>query len=80
MTHESTPRPAGKKSRTPEQVNSDIDDLQSQLQNMASSVANAAGSQIRTAQDSLKSTIRENPMASVAVAAAIGFLYAMVRR
>jgi ElaB/YqjD/DUF883 family membrane-anchored ribosome-binding protein len=61
-------------------MNSEIDDLQAQLQNLASTVSNAAGRQIRTTQQSLESTIRENPIASVAIAAAIGFLYAMIRR
>jgi ElaB/YqjD/DUF883 family membrane-anchored ribosome-binding protein len=72
--------PGGKKSRTQEQISAEIDDLQSQVQNLASTVSNAAGRQIRTTQESLETTIRENPMASVAIAAAIGFLYAMIRR
>jgi len=61
-------------------MNSEIDELQTQLQNVATTVSNAAGRQIRTTQQSLESTIRENPIASVAIAAAIGFLYAMIRR
>jgi ElaB/YqjD/DUF883 family membrane-anchored ribosome-binding protein len=80
MANESGPRPASRRSRTQEEMNSEIDDLQAQLQNLASTVSNAAGRQIRTTQQSLESTIRENPIASVAIAAAIGFLYAMIRR
>jgi ElaB/YqjD/DUF883 family membrane-anchored ribosome-binding protein len=80
MANESGPRPAGRSSRTQEEMNSEIAELQAQLQNLASTVSNAAGRQIRTTQESLESTIRENPIASVAIAAAIGFLYAMIRR
>ena len=80
MANESGPRPASRRSRTQEEMNSEIDDLQAQLQNLASTVSNAAGRQIRTTQQSLESTIRENPIALVAIAAAIGFLYAMIRR
>jgi len=61
-------------------MNSEIDELQTQLQNLATTVSNAAGWQIRRTQQSLESIIRENPIASVAIAAAIGFLYAMIRR
>ena len=39
-----------------------------------------AGKQITGARNSLETSIRNNPIASVAVAAAIGFLYAMIRR
>jgi ElaB/YqjD/DUF883 family membrane-anchored ribosome-binding protein len=61
-------------------MNSEIDELQSQLQKLAGTVSNVANKRIRTTQESLETIIRENPIASVAVAAAIGFLYAMIRR
>ena len=80
MAHESGPRPGGKKSRTQEEMNSEIDELQSQLQKLAGTVSNVAAKRIRTTQESLEATIRENPIASVAIAATIGFLYAMIRR
>ena len=80
MANEGSPRPAGRRSRSQEEMNSEIDDLQAQLQNLATTVSNAAGRQIRTTQESLETTIRENPIASVAIAATVGFLYAMVRR
>ena len=74
------PNVGGKKNRTQEEIVAEIDDLRSQLQNLGSTVSNVAGRQIRTTQASLETTIRENPIASVAIAAAIGFLYAMIRR
>lgn len=80
MANETGPVPGGKKSWTQESLGAEIDDLQSQLQNLASTVSTAAGRQIRTTQESVETTIRENPIASVAIAAAIGFLYAMIRR
>jgi len=61
-------------------MNSEIDELQAQLQKLAGTVSNVASKRIRTTQESLETTIRENPIASVAVAVAIGFLYAMIRR
>jgi ElaB/YqjD/DUF883 family membrane-anchored ribosome-binding protein len=80
MPNDGSPSAGGKKPRTQEPISAEIDDLQSQVQNLASTVSSAAGRQIRTTQESLETTIRENPMASVAIAAAIGFLYAMIRR
>jgi ElaB/YqjD/DUF883 family membrane-anchored ribosome-binding protein len=57
-----------------------IDELRSQIQSLASSVTVAAGKQITSAQESLVTTIRNNPFAAVGIAVGIGFLYAMVRR
>jgi ElaB/YqjD/DUF883 family membrane-anchored ribosome-binding protein len=80
MANESVPRPGGRKSRTQEEMNNEIDELQYQLQELARTVSNVASKRIRTTQESLETTIRENPIASVSIAAAIGFLYAMIRR
>jgi ElaB/YqjD/DUF883 family membrane-anchored ribosome-binding protein len=80
MSSESGPRLGGKKPRTQEEISSEIDDLQAQLQTLASTVSDAAGKQLRTAQASLQTTIRDNPLLSVAIAAAAGFLYAVIRR
>jgi ElaB/YqjD/DUF883 family membrane-anchored ribosome-binding protein len=80
MANESGSRPSTKRSRTQEEMNSEIDDLQSEIQNLASTVSNAAASQIRTTQEGIEATIRDNPIASVAIAAAAGFLYAIIRR
>jgi ElaB/YqjD/DUF883 family membrane-anchored ribosome-binding protein len=71
---------SGRKSRTQEELNTEIDEIQAQLQNLAATVSNAASRQIQTTQESLESTIKANPIASIAIAAAIGFLYAMIRR
>jgi uncharacterized protein YukE len=53
MAHESGSHPGGKKSRTQEEMNSEIDELQSQLQELAGTVSNVAAKWIRTAQESL---------------------------
>jgi ElaB/YqjD/DUF883 family membrane-anchored ribosome-binding protein len=80
MSSESGPRLGDKKPRTQEEISSEIDDLQAQLQTLASTVSDAAGKQLRTAQASFQITIRDNPLLSVAIAAAAGFLYAVIRR
>jgi ElaB/YqjD/DUF883 family membrane-anchored ribosome-binding protein len=80
MANEGGAHPPTKKSRTQEEMNSEIDDLQSVIQNLASMVSNAAVSRIRTKQEGIEAAIRDNPIASVAIAAAAGFLYAIVRR
>jgi ElaB/YqjD/DUF883 family membrane-anchored ribosome-binding protein len=43
-------------------------------------VTDTAGKQLTRTQDSLETSIRNNPIAAVGIAAAIGFLYAMIRR
>ena len=80
MASESGSRPSTKKARTQEEMNSEIDDLQSEIQKLAGLVSNAAASRIRTTQEGIEATIRDNPIASVAIAAAAGFLYAIIRR
>ena len=73
-------RSATKKPKTADEMSDQIDELRSQLQNLASSATDAAGKQITSAQESLETTIRNNPFAAVGIAAGIGFLYAMIRR
>jgi len=46
MANESGPRPAGRRSRTQEEMNSEIDELQTQLQNLATTVSNAGRSKV----------------------------------
>ena len=43
------------------------------MQKVASSVTDAAGKQITSAQESLVTTIRNNPLAAVGIAAASAF-------
>ena len=43
-------------------------------------MTNVAGKQFSRAQKSIEQSIRNNPIAAVSIAAAIGFLYAMIRR
>jgi hypothetical protein len=44
MASEGGSRPSTKKSRTQEEMNSEIDELRSEIQNLASTVSNAAAS------------------------------------
>ena len=73
-------RSTTKKPRSADEMSDQIDELRSQLHNLASSATDAAGKQITSAQESLVTTIRNNPFAAVGIAAGIGFLYAMIRR
>ena len=77
---ESGPRGGGRKPRTDREISSELDELRAQLQNLTSTVADAAGRQIRSSQESLETAIRKNPLAAVGIAAGIGFLYALIRR
>jgi ElaB/YqjD/DUF883 family membrane-anchored ribosome-binding protein len=81
MSFSDTPaRHSNKTSRTAEEISDQIDELRSDIQNLATTVTNVAGKQLTRAQDSLETSIRNNPIAAVGIAAAIGFLYAMIRR
>ena len=79
-SNESDAPPGGKKPRTQEEVNSEIDELRSQLQNLTSTVRETASKQIKSTQQSLETAIRNNPLAAVGIAAGLGFLYAVIRR
>jgi ElaB/YqjD/DUF883 family membrane-anchored ribosome-binding protein len=57
-----------------------IDELRSEIQNLASNVTDVVGRQLTAAHDSLETSIRNNPIAAAGIAAAIGFLYARIRR
>ena len=71
-------RHSDKTSRT--EISDQIDELRSEIQNLATTLINVAAKQLACAQDSLEKSIRNNPIAAVGIAAAIGFLYAMIRR
>ena len=74
-------KPANRNSpRSSEDLSDEIDAIRSEIQNLTSTVTKAAGKQIGHAQENLESTIRSNPFAAVAIAAAAGFLYGAIRR
>jgi ElaB/YqjD/DUF883 family membrane-anchored ribosome-binding protein len=77
---DTAPRTGGRRVKSPEELNQLIETLRSDLQNLTSTVSNVAGKQLGRAQESIEQNIRNNPIAAVSVAVAIGFLYAMIRR
>jgi ElaB/YqjD/DUF883 family membrane-anchored ribosome-binding protein len=70
---------AGKRGEIPDELSDQIEALRSELQNLTTTVTDVAGKLSRT-QESIEQSIRNNPIAAVGIAAAIGFLYAMIRR
>jgi ElaB/YqjD/DUF883 family membrane-anchored ribosome-binding protein len=79
--HESGVRSGNKKpSSSTDEMSDQLDELRAEMQNLASSVTDAAGKQIASAQDNLVTAIRNNPLAAVGIAAGVGFLYGVIRR
>ena len=74
------PRLAGKRGEIPEELSDQIEALRSELQNLTTAVTDVAGKQFSRTRESIEQSIRKNPIAAVGIAAAIGFLYAMIRR
>jgi ElaB/YqjD/DUF883 family membrane-anchored ribosome-binding protein len=74
-SNESATRRGGKMPRTQDEMRGELDELRDELQNLTSSVKAAAAT-----PENLESTIRNNPFAAIAIAAGIGFLYAVIRR
>ena len=74
------PRLAGKRGEIPEELSDQIEALRSELQNLTATVTDVAGKQFSRTQESIEQSIRNNPIAAVGIAAAIGFVYAMIRR
>jgi ElaB/YqjD/DUF883 family membrane-anchored ribosome-binding protein len=70
----------GTQGKSPEELSDQIEALRSELQNLTTTVTDVAGKQFSRAQESIEQSIRNNPLAAVGIAAAIGFLYAMIRR
>ena len=60
-----------KKPKSAEEMSDQIDELRSEIQNLASTVTDVAGKQLSAAQDSLETTIRNNPFAAVGIAVMI---------
>jgi ElaB/YqjD/DUF883 family membrane-anchored ribosome-binding protein len=76
---DTAPRHSDKRARTAEEPSDQIDELRSDIQNLATTVTNVAGKQLTRAH-SLETSIRNNPIAAVGIAAAIGFFVRMIRR
>src|SRR5262245_23041195 len=57
-----------------------IESIRSEVQTLTAMVGDMATSQLSQAQSSAEDSIRRNPLAAVAIAAGLGFLYALVRR
>jgi ElaB/YqjD/DUF883 family membrane-anchored ribosome-binding protein len=74
-----SPRAGGTPASTKE-ISDQIDELRSQLQKLTSTATSVTGKQIKSTQESLETTIRENPFAAVGIALGLGFLYAFIRR
>jgi len=71
---------AGGMPASAEEISDQIDELRSQLQKLTSTVTSVTGKQIKSTQESLETTIRNNPFAAVGIALGLGFLYALIRR
>jgi ElaB/YqjD/DUF883 family membrane-anchored ribosome-binding protein len=74
------PRSGGTQVKSPEELSDQIEALRSELQNLTATVTDVAGKQLSRAQERIEQGIRNNPLAAVGIGAAIGFLYAMIRR
>ena len=56
-----------KKPKSAEEMSDQIDELRSEIQNLASTVTDVAGKQLSAAQNSLETSIRNNPFAAVGI-------------
>jgi ElaB/YqjD/DUF883 family membrane-anchored ribosome-binding protein len=74
------PRLTGTQGKSPDELSDQIEALRSELQNLTTTVTDVAGKQFSRTQESVEQSIRNNPIAAVSIATAIGFLYAMTRR
>jgi ElaB/YqjD/DUF883 family membrane-anchored ribosome-binding protein len=74
------PRLGGRQGKSPEELSDQLEALRSELQNLTTAVTDVAGKQFSRTRESIEQSIRKNPIAAVGIAAAIGFLYAMIRR
>jgi ElaB/YqjD/DUF883 family membrane-anchored ribosome-binding protein len=79
-----TPKPnrdaANRNAREPESVSEQIDAIRSEIQALTSTLGGVAAKQWGQAQTSAQDSIRRNPFMAVGIAAALGFLYAALRR
>ena len=75
-----SPRVGGTKPTSTEEISDQIDELQSQLQKLTSTVTSVTGKQIKSTRESLDTAIRDNPFAAVGIALGLGFVYGLIRR
>lgn len=74
--------PAANRNRAaaPEELANQIEAIRSEIQALTASIANAASNQIGQMQEKAQDQIRQNPFTAVAIGAALGFLYGVLRR
>ena len=70
----------GKKPKSSEEMSDQLDRLQATVENLTAGLSEAANRQLKSAQQTLESSVRQNPIAAVCFAAAAGFLYAFLKR
>ena len=74
---------SGARSNNPkpaDDVSAQIESLRFELQTLKSSIAKAARGQVDATRENLEGRIRQDPLVAVAIAAGVGFLYALIRR
>jgi hypothetical protein len=68
-----SPRAGGTKPASTEEISDQLDELRSQLQKLTSTVTSVTGKQIKSAQESLETAIRDIPSPHSALPPASGF-------
>lgn len=79
-SNDATPSGGRSTSRTSEEMANQIESLRSELASLRTHVVKAANTQVDAMRDNLEERIRQNPLGAVAIAAGVGFLYAIIRR
>jgi ElaB/YqjD/DUF883 family membrane-anchored ribosome-binding protein len=74
--------PAANRNRPsePEDLAYQIEDIRAEIQNLTASIRAAASNQLDQVQVKAQDSIRQNPFTAVAIGAALGFLYGVLRR
>jgi ElaB/YqjD/DUF883 family membrane-anchored ribosome-binding protein len=57
-----------------------VESIRSEVQALTATLGKVAAKQWTEAQSSAEETVRRNPIAAVAIAAGLGFLYGAIRR
>jgi len=74
---------SGTRSNNPQSaddISDQLESLKSDLQTVRSSISKAASRQVDATRENLEARIRQDPLMAVAIAAGVGFLYALIRR